>query len=152
MYLGRIRSRCCLAFLLSSDMLFEGRWMDLCGQIHHAGSFLCFVAPRWWQVTAQRWLRNSRFPPNKVRKGSFDLGCSGQPWIWAVLRLLESVLRRSELIKRRRSGGFHKAESLLLCCSFFDLSPLASGRAELDGRFMFLARQREARLGGISGD
>ena len=40
---------------------------------------------------------------------------------------------------KRRSGGFHKAESLLLCRIFFNLHPLASGSAEFDGGFMHLA-------------
>ena len=35
---------------------------------------------------------------------------------------------------KRRFGGFHKAEPLVFCCNFFDLSPLASGKKpESDG-------------------
>ena len=35
---------------------------------------------------------------------------------------------------KRRSGSFHKAEPLVFCCNFFNLSPLASGKKpESDG-------------------
>ena len=123
---------------------------DLGGQIRRAASFFCCAALRRWQVVSQGWCSSSCIPLNKVRKGSFDLGFSGQPWPRLFLRLLDDVLRRSKLMKKRRSGGFHKAESLALYCIYSDLPPLACKSQELTGGFMHLVHRWGAELCGVS--
>jgi hypothetical protein len=126
--------------------------LDLGGQIRRAVAFFFIAAARRWQALLQVMLAEARISPNKVRKGSFELGFSGQPRSWAVLPLLHAVLWRLEIVMKRRSGGFHKAEPLVFCCNFFDPSPLASGKKpESDGGLVHPARQWEARFSGFSG-
>ena len=58
-----------------------------------------------------------------------------------------------EFIVKRRFASFHKAESLVPHCIYFDLPPLLSGKdAEFDGKLVHTTWQREARFGWISGD
>ena len=130
----------------------EGRMADLGGQIRRVVAFFFRVAARWWQAALQMTSRETRIPHNKVRTGGFDLGRSGQPWSRVVLLLLPE-LWRSEFTRKRRSAGFHKAESLALRCFFFHLPSLLSGMdAEFDGGLICVARRWKARSCGISGD
>ena len=56
-------------------------------------------------------------------------------------------------MKKRRLGGFHKAESLALYYIYFDLPPLSCGKStEWIGGFAHLAKWWEAKLGGVSGE
>ena len=130
-------------------MAYESGSSDLSCQIRRAGAFFFLAAIRRWQAELQAKLMEACISLNKVSTGSLELGPSGQPWTPTVLRLLAATLQRLELMRRTRSGGFHKAEPLDLCCFFFDSPPLLDGKiAEFDGDSVRSDWKRGARFGG----
>lgn len=73
-------------------MPYEGRFLDLGGQIHGAVSFLALAVLRWWQAVAQARPWKPRIPPNKARFGSSERGFTGHSLLCFVLLLLGTVL------------------------------------------------------------
>lgn len=129
----------------------ESRSGDRCDQIRRAGVFFVLAALRRWQAVLHVMALELSICLNKVRKGSFEVGLSGQLWLRVALLLLATLPWWELLVKERAGSFFNKAKSLVFGLFLHDLPPLARGFSlEFDGESMLIC-WLEARFVGARG-
>ena len=130
---------------------------DLGGQIRRAVASDYLAASRRWQARSHGRSKGTRIPPNKVRRGSMETGCPGQPCLLAVLQLFAAVFPwwEPKVEKMRSTGGFLiKVGSLIFFVCYFLCGlppPIRGGILEFDGGPAQKVKQRRIRFIGSWG-